>query len=336
MHTQLRKLTLALAAVVTLGASHPSAAQDSDPGYAALKGKKIIYIPIAMNYDITQAWYAGMKREADRFGYEIVVRDPNWDTNAAVQAFQAAVREKPDLIVTLPPDTTSLSRLVKRAQEAGIKVIEIQQITSSAPDVFVGSDWTSIGRANANAVAKACGQGSGKSGKIAVVTGPTTAPASINWVNGVTEVLKDRKDITIVSTQAAEWDAAKSHAIVSTALQQNADLCGVLDVWDGDATGSVSAIREAGKSESIFLATAGGGEKAACDAISSGAYSSYVSFDAATQASYLNAIIKLRLQNKEAAGSAVSVVYTPEKLYTKDSLLPNSCWTIDALNKSGG
>ena len=158
MRSNLRKLvTSALVGIAVLGLHQSACATEpSDPGYAGLKGKKVIYIPISMNYDITQAWLAGMKREAERFGYEIIVRDPNWDTNAAVQAFQAAIREKPNLIVTLPPDTTSLSRLVKRAQEDGIPVIEIQQITSIVPDVFVGSDWTSIGRNNAKAAADAC------------------------------------------------------------------------------------------------------------------------------------------------------------------------------------
>ena len=338
MRVQIAKIIAAGMVVCgSLAASIPLQAQDAtDPAYSALKGKKIVYIPIAMNYSLTQAWYAGMKREADRFGYEIVVRDPNWDANAAVQAFQAAVRDKPDLIVTLPTDTTSISRLVTKAHEEKIPVIEIQQITSTPPDIYVGPDFRAFGKANAEAVAKACGEGSGKSGKVAIVLGVVTAPASISWEQGIKSVFAAHKDISVVATQAADWDASKSHAIAATALQQNPDLCAILDMWDGQAAGSASAVREAGKTGNVFVATTGGGEKPACDAIAAGGFSHYVSFNAEVQASYVNTLIKYVLQLKQPLGEQKSIVLTPPKVLTKDTLSPNSCWTLDELKISGG
>lgn len=312
-------------------------AQDAtDPAYGALKGKKVVYIPIAMNYSLTQAWYAGMKREADRFGYSITIRDPNWDANNAVQAFQAALRDRPDLIVTLPVDTTSISRLVTKAREDKIPVIEIQQLTSTAPSIYVGPDFRAFGRENAEAVLKACSKTAGKSGKVAVVLGTITAPASISWEQGIKSVFAGRNDISIVSTQAADWNATKSNAISTTALQQHPDLCAILDMWDGQAEGSVAAVRQAGKTGSVFVATTGGGEKPACDAIAAGGFSHYVSFGADTQAIYLNSLIKLVLQSRTTMSDARSIVITPPKVLTKETLSASSCWTLDELKKSGG
>jgi ribose transport system substrate-binding protein len=338
MRVRVSKIVAAgLVACASLPASIPVLAQDAtDPVYSALKGKKVVYIPIAMNYSLTQAWYAGMKNEADRLGYQIEIKDPNWDTNGAVQAFEAAVREKPDLIVTLPTDTTSISRLVTKAHQEKIPVIEIQQITSTPPDIYVGPDFRAFGRANGEAVVKACGEGSGKSGKVAVNLGVVTAPASISWEEGIKSVFAGHKEMTIVSTQAADWDASKSHAIAATALQQNPDLCAILDMWDGQAAGSASAVREAGKTGSVFVATTGGGEKPACDTIASGGFSHYVSFNAETQAIYLNTLIKYVLQSKQPLGEQKSIVLTPPKILTKDILSPNSCWTLDDLKLSGG
>ena len=338
MRAEISKIGAAgLIALALLAASSPLRAQDAtDPAYASLKGKRVVYIPIAMNYSLTQAWYAGMKREADRFGYEIIVRDPNWDASNSVQAFQAALRDKPDLIVTLPTDTTSISRLVAKAHEEKIPVIEIQQITSTAPYIYVGPDFREFGRSNAEAVVKACGKDSGKSGKVAVVLGVVTAPASISWEQGIKSVFADRKDITIVGTQAADWNASKSNAISTTALQQHPDLCAILDMWDGQAAGSAAAVSQAGKTKSVFVATTGGGEKPACDAITSGGFSHYVSFNAEVQASYLNALIKLVLQSKTPLNNQKSIVITPPKVLTKDTLTPSSCWTLDELKKTGG
>lgn len=326
----------AAALVAGLLASSAWAQDATDPAYAALKGKKVVYIPIAMNYSLTQAWYAGMKREADRFGYEIIVRDPNWDPNSAVQAFQAALREKPDLIVTLPTDTTSISRLVTKAREDKIPVIEIQQITSAAPSIYVGPDFRAFGRANAEAVLKACSKTAGKSGKVAVTLGLVTAPASISWEQGIKSVFAGHSDISIVSTQAADWNASKSNAIATTALQQHPDLCAILDMWDGQAEGSVAAIKQANKSGSVFVATTGGGEKPSCDTIASGGFSHYVSFNAETQAIYLNALIKMVLQSNTPMSDRQSIVITPPKVITKDTLSPSSCWTLDELKRSGG
>jgi ribose transport system substrate-binding protein len=326
-----------LIACASLGMPLPAGAQDAtDPVYSALKGKKVVYIPIAMNYSLTQAWYAGMKREADRYGYKIEIRDPNWDANASVQTFQAAVRDKPDLIVTLPTDTTSISRLVAKAHQENIPVIEIQQITSTPPDIYVGPDFRAFGRANAEAVIKACGEGSGKSGKVALVLGVVTAPASISWEEGIKSVFAGHKEITVVATQAADWNASKSHEISATALQQNPDLCAILDMWDGQAAGSASAVREAGKTGNVFVATTGGGEKSACDEISSGGFSHYVSFNAEVQASYVNTLIKYVLQLKQPLGDHKSIVLTPPKILTKETLSPNSCWTLAELERSGG
>lgn len=325
-----------LIASTLLAASSATWAQDAtDPAYAALKGKKVTYIPIAMNYSLTQAWYAVMKREADRFGYEINVRDPNWDANNAVQAFQAALRDKPDLIVTLPTDTTSISRLVAKAREEKIPVIEIQQITSTLPDIYVGPDFRAFGRSNAEAVVKACGKDSGKSGKVAVTLGVVTAPASISWEQGIKAVFAGRKDITVVQTQAASWEASKSNAIATTALQQHPDLCAILDMWDGQAAGSASAVSQAGKTGRVFVATTGGGEKPSCDAIAAGGFSHYVSFDAEVQANYLNTLIKLVLQSKSPQSYQNSIIITPPKVLTKATLSPNSCWTLDELKKGG-
>ncbi|MBS0344288.1 MAG: sugar ABC transporter substrate-binding protein [Proteobacteria bacterium] len=332
-----KALATVLAAGVMLAMSNATLAQDAtDPAYAALKGKKVTYIPIAMNYSLTQAWYAGMKREAERFGYEINVRDPNWDAANSVQAFQAALRDKPDLIVTLPTDTTSISRLVAKARDEKIPVIEIQQITSTAPDIYVGPDFREFGRANAEAVVKACGKDSGKSGKVAVTLGVVTAPASISWEQGIKSVFAGRSDITVVQTQAASWEASKSNAIATTALQQHPDLCAIMDMWDGQATGSASAVNQAGKTGKVFVATTGGGEKPSCDAIAAGGFSHYVSFNAEVQASYLNTLIKYVLQSKKPMSDQKSIVITPPKILTKETLSASSCWTLDELKRSGG
>jgi ribose transport system substrate-binding protein len=302
-----------------------------------MKNKKIVYMPNALGYDLTEGWLAGIKNEAARLGFEVSVRDPNWNIDAGVQAMQAVIREKPALLVVQPPDVQSYSRLIQKAQEAGVPVIEVNQMTTTVPDVFVGADWYAIGVDNGEAVVKACGEGSGKSGKVAIVQGLITAPASITQVRGIMDVFAKHPEIKVVSNQAADWTPSKSNSITTTVLQQNPDLCAIIEAWDGQAIGSATAIRDAGLQGKIFLATSGGGEKTACENVKNGSFTSYVSFDLWHQDRDINDLIKLYLQRQDyKPGSERLALYTPNKVITQQNVGPRSCWTMDEVRASGG
>ncbi|TIX88298.1 MAG: hypothetical protein E5V17_06625, partial [Mesorhizobium sp.] len=47
------------------------------------------------------------------------------DTNAGIRAMQGAIAEKPDLIIVQNPDVQTYARLLKQAQAAGIKVLQV-------------------------------------------------------------------------------------------------------------------------------------------------------------------------------------------------------------------
>jgi len=44
----------------------------------ALAGKTVAYVPVAMNFDLTEGWFAGLKKELEPYGVKVIVRDPNW------------------------------------------------------------------------------------------------------------------------------------------------------------------------------------------------------------------------------------------------------------------
>ena len=74
--------------------------------------------------------------------------------------------------------------------------------------------------------------------------------------------------------------------ITQTVLKQNPDLCGIVGFWDGMDIGTAAAIKEAGLTGKVFLATSGGGEqKGACDQVKNGSFDLDLSYDVPTQAS---------------------------------------------------
>ena len=312
-------------------------AQDSvAPGYYdALKGKKIGFVPISMGFDLTQGWLAGMQRQADALGYEIIVRDPNWSVESGIQAITSLIEEAPDLLIIQNNDNQSYNRLVQQAAAAGIPVIQVQQSVETRSDAYVGPDWYNIGTVTAQALVDKCGAGT--SGKIAVVEGATAAPASILMKQGIEDLIAQHPEIKIVSSQAADWDATKAFSITATVLQQNPDLCGIAGFWDVADTGTAGAIREAGLEGKVVLATSGGGSRdAGCAKVSSGEFAVYNSYNVAGQARDLNDAIKMLLQAKLPAGSAPFALLSPLVQVTKDNMTPASCWTLDEIANSGG
>jgi ABC-type sugar transport system substrate-binding protein len=330
--TSRRVLACTALAAALFGSALPARAQGleepfREPYLKALQGKVVAYLPVAMSFDLAQGWLAGIKRELEPLGVKIVVRDPNWSTNAGAQALTNLISEKPDVIIAHNPDVQTYAKLLQKAESSGIDVVQINMRSSYPTTVFVGADWIEIGRKATTAVVDFC---KGKSNKIAIIQGQLSAAASAYTLKGVEDVLAKHSDIKVVSSQAADWDASKAKGITQTVLKQNPDLCGIVGFWDGMDIGTAAAIKEAGLTGKVFLATSGGGEqKGACDQVKNGSFDLDLSYDVPTQASNMAAMIKWLLVSGLKPGSAKASIYTTLIPITKDNAAAEgTCWTL--------
>ena len=293
----------------------------------ALAGKTVGYIPVAMGFDLGEGWYAGLKKELEPQGMKVVLRDPNWNTNAGAQAFTSMIAEKPAVIVIHNPDVQTYAKLIKRAEDEGIYVVQINMRSAQPSTVFVGADWVDIGERLTDGAAAAC---QGKSNKIAIVQGAPTAATSAYTLKGVENGLAKHAQLKVVSNQAADWDAAKAKALTQTVLKQNPDLCAIIGFWDGMDIGTAAAIKEAGLSGKVWLGTSGGGEqKGTCDLVKSGAFDMNISYDVPTQAADMAAMIKWLVQGGVKPGAAKQNIYTTLVPVTKDNASKDgTCWKL--------
>ena len=333
-----RKLAAAAALCVLALAGTASAQDASATGfYEALKGKRIGFVPIAMGFNETQAWRTAMERQAAALGYEIIVRDPNWSIESGIQAINSLIDEQPDILIIQNIDNRSYNRLVQKAVAAGILTVQTQQRSEVVSDAYMGPDWIEMGRNAVEGMVQLCGGDTGKNGKIAIIQGALTAPASLIQMQGIELALKDHPEITIVSNQAADWDATKAYQIASTVLKQEPDICGIVGFWDVADAGTASAVKEAGLQGKVSLITSGSGAReSACDKIAAGDFAFYTSYNTAGQGRDLNAIIRTLLQTKPEAGSKPFDLVSPLIRITKDTMTPSSCWTLDELAQMGG
>lgn len=334
---RLRKLAIAAAAVASMLTGSIVHAQQAmnDPArdayYANFKGKKVVFVPVFMGLDLTEGWSKMMARQAKALGYSYEVRNSNFNTAAGAQTLTSLITEKPDVIVVQNPDVQSYARLLERAEKAGIHVIQLNMKTNILTYGFVGADVVQLGELQAKAVAKKCGPGT--SGKVLILAGPPTSPFSAYMLKGYDNVLNADKNIKVVSVQSTgDYESSKAKSITQVVLQQHPDLCGVLGVWDNTDVGTAAAIKEAGKSDQVFVSSSGGGGELACKGLKEGLWQHYVSYDVPGQARDLNDLISAALQDKNKVGTTKTILYTPLVELTKDNVDTYPCWTLDNIH----
>ena len=324
---------LLLSAAVAAGAGSALAQEGIDdptraPYYESFTGKRVAYVPVAMGFDLTEGWAMGLREALEPLGVTFDIRDPNWNTDAGAQAITALISEKPDVIVVHNPDVQSYARLLKKAEEAGIYVVQVNMRSSYSTDVFVGADYVGMGEQIGNRLVEKCSPANGGSGKVAITQGVLTAAASIYQMQGINNVLSKHPEIQLVSNQAADWDSTKAKNIAATVIQQHPDLCAITGFWDVMDTGTAAAIKESGKN--VYLLTQGGGNRMVCDNLASGTFSEAVVYFVPGQARDMATMIKHLLQLKQPAGTTKTTLFTPLTFLTKDNMTAASCWDLPA------
>ena len=325
---------VALALPGALAVNTAATAQD-DPGPAyyseALKGKRVVMVPMAMGFDLAQGWAAYLKREVEGWGGTFDTRDPNWDTAAAAQAITDLISSdpKPNVLVVHSPDLNSFSKLLKKAQKEGIYVVLVDNPMNFPADAFVGSDWDRLGQLEAEAAVKGCGENSSK--KIGLVQGDAANASSIYQYNGIMKVLEKHPDFQVVAKPFSNWDPTTTRTVTTTMLQQHPDICAIIDFWDGDATGATAAIKDAKLEGKVFLVTTGGGEAVDCKSLEDGTFGAVVMTEVHNQSRDMNAVIKFLLQSGQPPGTSKTYIYTLERATTKADLKPTTCWDVKAV-----
>jgi len=332
-----RGLLAALSATMVFAVSaFTSSAQDAgNPGPVAyenaLKGKRVVLVPMTMGFDLAQGWNHFIGEEVKAFGGVWETRDPNWSVDAGAQAITDLISSanKPDVLIVQSPDINSYSRLYKRAQDAGIFVIQLDNPSNFASDVFAGSDWKKLGELETEAVIKGCGPNSSK--KIGVIQGDQVNASSLDQWAGVQAILEKNPEFKVVGQPDSNWDPTTARNAATTLLQQNPDVCGIIDFWDATAQGTAAAIRDAGLKDKVFLVTTGGGEQIDCNLLEDGTFGAIVTSELVRQSHDVVTAIKLLLQGNEKPGDKARYLYTLERARTKADLTPDVCWSQKAI-----
>lgn len=299
------------------------------PYLEKLAGKRVVFVPMARGIDLVEAWIPTMQKQADKYGYTLEVRDPNWSTDAGARVIEGVIGEKPDLLVVHNSDIQSYVRLYQQAERAGLKVLQLNMESAYPTDGYVGADWVAIGERLAERLVEHCAAGKGPSTKIAIMQGVPTGAADIYQMHGMYDVLDRHPEIQVVSQQSTGYDANKANAVMETVLKQHPDLCGAMGIWDNMDVGTGSAVIQAGKQDQVYVVTSGGGSQTSCQNVERGIFDAYLSFNAPLQGELLNARISELLESDQPAGATKTTFFTPLTWIEAADVNKRNCWSLE-------
>lgn len=231
--------------------------KSSGPGSADKPQVALIMKSLANEFFGTMAEGAKKHQAASSERYDLVVNGIKNETDLAEQVnlVEQMVARQVKAIVIAPADSKAMVTVLKRAKEAGILVVNIdnkldaevlKQANLTIP--FVGPD----NRAGARKVGDALAAKLSRGDKVAIIEGVPTAFNGQQRRLGFEDAMK-AAGMNIVTIQSGNWEMEKANNVAAAILSEHADLKAILCANDNMALGAVAAIQAAGKTGKVFV-----------------------------------------------------------------------------------
>jgi len=244
-----------LGAVVLAGCGNKEVSHSSS---AAAKPKiALVMKSLANEFFSTMAEGAKKHQASNAASYDLIVNGIKNETDLAQQVnlVEQMIAQQVNAIVIAPADSKALVTVLKRAKDAGILVINIdnkldadvlKQAGLTIP--FVGPD----NRAGARKVGEALAAKLKSGDKVAIIEGITTAFNGQQRRLGFEDAMK-AGGMNIASVQSGNWEMEKANAVAAAMLSEHPDLKAILCANDNMALGAVAAIQAAGKTGKVLV-----------------------------------------------------------------------------------
>ena len=175
------------------------------------------------------------------------------DTAAQIDIVNQMIVKKVDALVIAPADSKALASVIKKAMDAGIKVVNIDNqldadvLKSKNIEVpFVGPNNRKGAKLVGDYLAKQLTAGD----QVGIIEGVPTTTNAQQRTAGFKDAM-DAAQMKIVSTQSGNWEIDKGNAVASAMLNEYPNLKALLAGNDSMALGAVSAVRAAGKAGKV-------------------------------------------------------------------------------------
>lgn len=255
--------------------SEPPALTDFIPEDADTSGTKedgskwkIAWLNPDMSDESMAYMTKAMTEKGEEYGIDLVSYDAQGDPQKQTDQINSSISQDVDAIVINPIDPPSAVPAMKKAREAGIVVINGQNITNDPDsyDCYIGPEDTQSGQIAASMIMDKYPDGA----KIVMVDGLAGSTCQINRTKGFRGVLESHPEYEILDEQAAtNWSGADAMNIMDPFLSKYPDIDACFCQWDMGTLSCIQSAESVGRADEITFVSSDG-QQAALDQIAEG------------------------------------------------------------------
>jgi ribose transport system substrate-binding protein len=195
------------------------------------------------------------EQHRDEYDLKVVGIKDETDVTQQIQYVELMMAQGVDAIVIAPADSKALVPVCKRAMDAGVIVVNIDNKfdeavlkDKNAQIPFVGPDNRKGARLAGAYLAARLQAGD----KVAIIEGAPNAYNGIQRKLGFEDAMTSGK-ISIIGSQTGYWEDDRAQPVAAAVINEHPDLKAILCANDSMAMGAVAALRTAGKLGSIYV-----------------------------------------------------------------------------------
>lgn len=251
---------LALLAVLLTGCgSKATVDQSAQPDSTSSKPRvALIMKSLANEFFSTMAKGAQHHQTDNADQYDLVVNGikDERDLSRQVSLVEEMVASGVDAIVIAPADSKALVPVLRRAKQAGIVVINIDnrldqdvlaQEKVSIP--FVGPDNMAGAKKVGDYLAQSL---NGTAAQVGILEGIRTSFNAQQRLKGF-QASMEEAGIEIVASQSAEWEMSQANTVAASMLSEHPQIVAILAANDSMALGAIAAVKSAGRSGQVQI-----------------------------------------------------------------------------------
>jgi ribose transport system substrate-binding protein len=226
-----------------------------DPDSSSISKTKIALIVKTLTNPFFIDMEKGARKAEAEFGINLIVRTAAQETSIEQQIsiVNDIIEEKVDAIIITPSHSTEFIPVLKKAQDAGIVIVNIDNRID--PEVagemgLVNMPYISVD--NEEAAYRAAKHLSSKIGKpteVCIIEGIRGAENSKQRKNGILRAFKENRNINVVAVETANWKIDDAYSVTDAVFSKYPEIGAVYCANDMMALGTVEYLKKAGRSE---------------------------------------------------------------------------------------
>jgi ribose transport system substrate-binding protein len=193
----------------------------------------------------------GAEQEAAKQGVKLLYlgQSSEQDVTGQIDLLENLIQRKVDGIAISPADSQALSPIVKKAVQAGIKVVTVDSDTTAKDRLcYIGTNNEQAGEVAGREMLRLLGA---QKAKVATITGPEGAQNLTERVQGFNAVVGDRLDVLVPTSDEGNKD--KSMAIAERTMTTHPDVAGFFSTTAIGGPAISQALATTGKSGQIKI-----------------------------------------------------------------------------------